>query len=48
MLTSKIEIRYFNWRPLVFTALLLASKFWDDIGLWNIDYVEHLELYGLR
>lgn len=48
MLTSKIEIRYCNWKPLVFTAILLASKFWEDINFWNIDYVEQLELYGLK
>ncbi len=47
MATSKIEIRYCNWKPLLFTAILLASKFWEDINFWNVDYVEHLELYNL-
>ena len=48
MKTSRIEIRYLNWKPLVFTAILLASKFWEDINFWNIDYVDRLDLYPLK
>ena len=42
MLTGKIEIRDNNWKPLVFTATLLASKFWEDIIWYNVDFVENL------
>lgn len=31
MLNANLEIRYCNWKPLMFTAILLASKFWEDI-----------------
>jgi hypothetical protein len=48
MATSKIEIRNINWKPLIFTAILLASKFWEDINFWNVDYVEGLDLYPLK
>eukprot|EP00352_Strombidinopsis_acuminata_P008866 CAMPEP_0176373504 /NCGR_PEP_ID=MMETSP0126-20121128/26082_1 /TAXON_ID=141414 ORGANISM="Strombidinopsis acuminatum, Strain SPMC142" /NCGR_SAMPLE_ID=MMETSP0126 /ASSEMBLY_ACC=CAM_ASM_000229 /LENGTH=173 /DNA_ID=CAMNT_0017733663 /DNA_START=1082 /DNA_END=1603 /DNA_ORIENTATION=+ len=48
MMTGKIEIRNINWRPLLFTALLLASKFWEDVNLWNIDYAEEIDLYPLK
>lgn len=48
MTTSKIEIRFSNWRPLVFTSILLASKFWEDICFWNIDYHDGLGIYPLR
>jgi hypothetical protein len=48
MATSKIEIRHVNWRPLLFTAILLASKFWEDINFWNVDYAENLDLYPLK
>ena len=48
MREGRIEIRYINWRPLVFTSILLASKFWEDINFWNIDYVERLNLYPLK
>lgn len=44
-----IEIRYCNWKPLIFTSILLASKFWEDISFWNVDYVEGLpDLYPLK
>jgi len=48
MKCTKIEIRYINWKPLLFTAILLASKFWEDINFWNVDYEEHLNLYDLK
>ena len=48
MLKGKIEIRDFNWKPLVFTATLLASKFWEDIIWYNVDFVDNLEIYSLR
>jgi len=48
MYTSKIEIRFINWQPLLFTAILLASKFWEDLNYWNIDYEEGLDLYPLK
>jgi len=48
MTTSNIEIRFSNWQPLVFTSILLASKFWEDICFWNQDYVVGLNLYPLK
>ena len=48
MATSKIEIRNCNWKPLVFTAILLASKFWEDINFWNEDYEQGLDIYSLK
>lgn len=47
MLTGNIEVRFCNWKPVVFTAILLASKFWEDINFWNIDYEEALSYYSL-
>lgn len=31
LMNGNIEIRYINWKPLIFTAVLVASKFWEDI-----------------
>ena len=48
MITGNIEIRNFNWRPLVFTAILLASKFWEDIIWYNVDFEENCEIFPLK
>ena len=48
MLNGGIEIRYCNWKPLLFTTILLASKFWEDINFWNVDYVDALAIYNLK
>jgi len=47
MLRGNIELRRCNWKPVLFTAILLASKFWEDINFWNIDYEEALSYYSL-
>jgi len=48
MTTSKIEIRFSNWKPLLFTSILLASKFWEDLCFWNADFSEELNFYPLK
>lgn len=48
MINGGIEMRYCNWKPLLFTGILLASKFWEDINFWNVDYVDALNLYNLK
>jgi hypothetical protein len=27
-----------NWRSLLFACMVLASKVWDDLSMWNIDF----------
>ena len=48
MLQGKLEIRNFNWKPLVFTAILLASKFWEDIIWYNVDFEDNCEIFPLK
>jgi len=31
IIKGRIELRFCNWKTLLFTAILLASKFWEDI-----------------
>ena len=46
--TSSLEIRYSNWRPLVFTSIMLASKFIKDIHFWNADFSQDLNMYSKK
>ena len=48
MLIGGIEIRRGNWKAIFFTAILLASKFWEDINFWNVDYSEAFNYYSLK
>jgi hypothetical protein len=48
LINGSIEIRFINWKPLIFTAVLVASKFWEDINFWNVDYVEAMNLFPLK
>lgn len=27
-----------NWRSLLFSCMIMASKVWDDLSMWNIDF----------
>lgn len=27
-----------NWRSMLFSCMILASKVWDDLSMWNIDF----------
>ena len=38
MSTSGAQVTRSNWRPLLSTSLLLASKVWDDVSMVNSDF----------
>lgn len=33
-----IQIRYDNYRSIIFACLVMASKVWDDLSMWNVDF----------
>eukprot|EP01038_Epipyxis_sp_PR26KG_P011696 gene11696-15659_t len=33
-----LSIRYDNWKSIVFACLVMASKVWDDLSMWNVDF----------
>ncbi|CAN0086287.1 unnamed protein product, partial [Phaeothamnion confervicola] len=36
-----------NWKSLLLSALILSSKIWDDLSMWNADFVEICPSYTL-
>jgi hypothetical protein len=41
-------IRYDNWRPTVFACMILASKVWDDLSMWNVDFSQISPAFDLQ
>ncbi|CAI2362010.1 unnamed protein product [Moneuplotes crassus] len=48
MTMGGIEVRLINWKTLVFTGTLLASKFWEDLSFWNVDFLGVGQNYSLE
>lgn len=46
-ISAVCELRHHNWRPLTFGAILIASKFFEDISFWNVDFVSVAQIYPL-
>ena len=42
------QLNVFNWKPILYTAIIVAIKFLDDRYFWNIDIVNKLKLYDLQ
>jgi len=37
---SRFHLFPYNWRRTLLSALILASKVWEDQAVWNIDFIE--------
>ena len=35
---GKLELTMRNWKPIVLACMVLASKVWDDLSMWNADF----------
>jgi hypothetical protein len=43
MTEAGVEIRTSNWKPLLLTWIILATKYWEEWGYWNSDFAEILD-----
>jgi len=42
------QLNVFNWRPILYIAIIISIKFLDDRYFWNVDVVNKLKLYDLE
>lgn len=35
---GKLCMRHDNWKPILFACIVMASKVWDDLSMWNVDF----------
>lgn len=45
---GKFCVRHDNWRSILFTCLIMASKVWDDLSMWNVDFSQVSPHYSLK
>eukprot|EP01029_Cantina_marsupialis_P027958 TRINITY_DN774231_c0_g1_i1.p1 TRINITY_DN774231_c0_g1~~TRINITY_DN774231_c0_g1_i1.p1 ORF type:complete len:447 (+),score=101.27 TRINITY_DN774231_c0_g1_i1:74-1414(+) len=45
---GKLWLRERNWRSVLLICLILASKVWDDLSMWNVDFSMICSAYTLQ
>lgn len=45
---GRLCIRYDNWKPILFACLVMSSKVWDDMSMWNADFSLISPSYNLK
>lgn len=48
METAGIDLLANNWRPIMLCGLLLASKVWQDLNCWNVEFASVLPDFPLK
>jgi len=43
-----VQVRPNNWKSLVFSTMIMASKVWDDLSMWNVDFSQVCPSFNLR
>jgi len=48
MSQGKIAMNGRNWRPILLASILMASKMWDDLSSWNVEFSELFPIFTLK
>jgi len=45
---ANVELMPYNWRPITLCGMLLASKVWQDLSSWNIEFARVYPQFSLK
>jgi len=45
---GRFLIRSDNWKSVIFACMIMASKVWDDLSMWNVDFSHVLPSFNLH
>ena len=45
---GRLCIRFDNWKSIVFACMIMASKVWDDLSMWNVDFSQVVSSFDLQ
>jgi Cyclin len=37
---GQLRVCAYNWRSVLLSGLALASKVWDDLSMWSVDFAK--------
>ena len=43
-----VQVRSHNWKSLLLSCLIMASKVWDDLSMWNADFSQVSPSFTLK
>jgi hypothetical protein len=43
-----IRLTYKNWKSVVFSSMVMSSKVWDDLSMWNADFSQVCSSFTLQ
>lgn len=43
-----IRLRYSNYKSVIFSSMVMASKVWDDLSMWNADFSQVCSSFNLN
>jgi len=43
-----IRLTYKNWQSIIFSSMVMASKVWDDLSMWNADFSQVCSSFTLQ